>query len=137
MVIPFRIHQIKTIQFAIFPELLISQEQVSFKSGVSFGVNKEMTSIRCNTKITYTQEERLLLVIEVSCYFDIEKNAGKQILEVNRIDVGFLRYLATITIGTLRGIIHAKTEGTVLNPIVLPPINLDVIIDKDLVLSDS
>ncbi len=96
-----------------------------------------MTSIRCNTKITYTQEERLLLVIEVSCYFDIENNAGKQIVEEKRIDVGFLRYLATITIGTIRGIIHAKTESTSLNPIVLPPINLMDVIKNDFVLNDQ
>ena len=45
--------------------------------------------------------------------------------------------MGSISVGTLRGIIHTKTEGTVLNTIVLPPINLDEIINKDLVLPGS
>lgn len=36
----------------------------------------------------------------------------------------FLRYLATISVGTARGIQHAKTQGTILNALVIPPINL-------------
>lgn len=133
MVIPYRIHQIKTQQFAIFPERFVNQSQVLIKSDFSFGVNKELTNIKCNTKITYTQDENLLLLIEVTCFFDIDKDASKQLLEAGRIEVDFLRYLATITTGTIRGIIHTKTEGTSLNLIVLPPINLMDAIKNDFV----
>ena len=45
----------------------------------------------------------------------------------------FLRYLATIATGTMRGIIHTKTESTALNPIVLPPLNLVETIKDDFV----
>lgn len=133
MVIPYRIHQIKTQQFAIFPERFVNQSQVLIKSDFSFGVNKELTNIKCNTKITYTQDENLLLLIEVTCFFDIDKDASKQLLEAGRIEVDFLRYLATITTGTIRGIIHTKTEGTSLNLIVLPPINLMDAIKNDFI----
>ena len=133
MVIPYRIHQIKTQQFAIFPERLVNQSQVLIKSDFSFGVNKELTNIKCNTKISYTQDENLLLIIEVTCLFDIDKDASKQLLEAGRIEVDFLRYLATITTGTIRGIIHTKTEGTSLNLIVLPPINLMDAIKNDFI----
>ena len=133
MVIPYRIHQIKTQQFVFFPERFVNQSQVLIKSDFSFGVNKELTNIKCNTKITYTQDENLLLLIEVTCFFDIDKDASKQLLEAGRIEVDFLRYLATITTGTIRGIIHTKTEGTSLNPIVLPPINLMDAIKNDFV----
>lgn len=44
-----------------------------------------------------------------------------------------LRYLATIATGTVRGIIHAKTENTVLNSVVVPPINLVEAIKEDFV----
>ena len=133
MVIPYRIHQIKTQQFVFFPERFVNQSQVLIKSDFSFGVNKELTNIKCNTKITYTQDENLLLLIEVTCLFDIDKDASKQLLEAGRIEVDFLRYLATITTGTIRGIIHTKTEGTSLNLIVLPPINLMDAIKNDFV----
>ena len=79
------------------------------------------------------EDENLLLLIEVTCFFDIDKDAIKQLLEAGRIEVDFLRYLATITTGTIRGIIHTKTEGTSLNLIVLPPINLMDAIKNDFV----
>ena len=47
--------------------------------------------------------------------------------------VDFLRYLATIATGTVRGIIHTKTENTVLNSVVVPPINLVEAIKEDFV----
>ena len=40
--------------------------------------------------------------------------------------------MATIATGTARGIIHAKSEGTVLSAIILPPINLIEAIKDDL-----
>ena len=42
--------------------------------------------------------------------------------------------MGTIVVGAARGIIHAKTEGTILNSVILPPINLVEIIKDDLVL---
>lgn len=40
--------------------------------------------------------------------------------------------MATIVVGTARGIISAKTESTVLSSITLPPINLVTVIKNDL-----
>lgn len=35
-----------------------------------------------------------------------------------------------------RGVIHEKTEGTIINPVVIPPINLEEMVKNDLMLSD-
>lgn len=40
--------------------------------------------------------------------------------------------MATIVTGTARGIIHAKSEGTLLAGIILPPINVMELIKNDL-----
>lgn len=133
MTIPFRIRQIKTQQFAMFPEQLVNGNEVSIQSEFSFGVNKDITDIFCVTKLSYIQDEKLLLTAEVHCYFAISEDGSQQILQLGRIEVGFLRYLATIATGTVRGIIHTKTENTVLNPIVLPPLNLVDAIKDDFV----
>lgn len=134
MTIPFRIRQIKTQQFAIFPDLLINGNDVNIQSEFNFGVNKELDDIFCITKISYIQDDKLLLTIEVICFFSIREEGSRQISELGRIEVGFLRYLATIATGTVRGIIHTKTENTALNPIVLPPLNLVEAIKDDFVL---
>lgn len=133
MTIPFRIRQIKTQQFAMFPEQLVNGNDVSIQSEFSFGVNKDITDIFCVTKLSYIQEEKLLLTAEVQCFFAISEDGCHQLLHQGRIGVDFLRYLATIATGTVRGIIHTKTENTALNPIVLPPLNLVEAIKDDFV----
>lgn len=133
MTIPFRIRQIKTQQFAMFPDLLVNGKDVSIQSEFNFGVNREITDLFCNTKLSYIQEENLLLTIEVLCFFTISPEGSNQLLQRGCIEVDLLRYLATIATGTVRGIIHTKTENTALNPIVLPPINLVEAIKEDFV----
>ena len=78
----------------------------------------------------------MFLTTEIQTNFAIEQSAAKQLKEDKRIPVGFLRYMATISVGTARGIIHARTEGTALCELVLPPVNLTNIINEDLVLND-
>ena len=133
MMIPFRIRQIKTQQFAMFPDLLVNGKEVTVDSEFSFGVNKEIKNILCVTKLSYRQDENLLLTTEVHCIFDIREDGVIQLKEQGRVVVDFLRYLATIAIGTVRGIIHTKTENTVLNSVVVPPINLVEAIKEDFV----
>jgi len=133
MNIPFRIRQIKTQQFAIFPDLLVNGEEVIVKSEFGFGVNNDATDIRCVTKISFIQNDKLLLTTEVHCFFEVSPEGSQEIVKQGRIKVDFLRYLATISTGTVRGIIHTKTENTVINTIVLPPINLVEAIKEDFV----
>lgn len=133
MMIPFRIRQIKTQQFAMFPDLLVNGKEVTVDSEFSFGVNTEVKNILCVTKLSYRQDENLLLTTEVHCIFDIREDGVNQLKEQGRVGVDFLRYLATIAIGTVRGIIHTKTENTVLNSVVVPPINLVEAIKEDFV----
>ena len=133
MNIPFRIRQIKTQQFAMFPDLLVNGKEVTVESEFGFGVNNEVTDIRCVAKISYFQDEKLLLTTEVHCYFEVSTEGSQEIAKQGRIEVGFLRYLATISTGTVRGVIHTKTENTALNVVVLPPINLVEAIKEDFV----
>ena len=133
MMIPFRISQIKTQQFAMFPDLLVNGKEVTVDSEFSFGVNTEVKNILCVTKLSYRQDDNLLLTTEVHCIFNIREDGINLLKEQGRVGVEFLRYLATITTGTVRGIVHTKTENTVLNSVVVPPINLVEAIKEDFV----
>lgn len=133
MDIPFRIRQIKTQQFAMFPDKFVSGQEMTIESTFGFGINNNASDIRCSTVINYSQGEKLLLTVEAYCFFAITEKGSKQLLEQGKVEVGFLRYLATIATGTVRGIIHTKTENTSLNPVVLPPINLVDAIKDDFV----
>ena len=53
--------------------------------------------------------------------------------ELNRLVVpkGFLQHMGMLTVGTSRGILHAKTENTNLNQFHIPTVNVAELINKD------
>lgn len=132
MQIYYKIKQINTKQFAFFPDKYVNGEGVAVKAEFEFKVHSSLMSIVCVSKFSFSQREDLLLTSEVWNEFAISPEGFQQLQEQRKVSVDFLQYLATISTGTSRGIIHAKTEGTVLNAIVLPPINLKEIIKNDL-----
>lgn len=126
MEIPFRIFKIENDPIELHADVYEKSKDVEFGFEVSFNGNLKDGIIGCRTRYEYKQGECVLSCLTVYCYFMIsksylesQKNEGKVI-----IDKEFLRYVSTISVGTARGILHAKTQGTVLNPMVIPPINL-------------
>lgn len=135
MTIPYKIARLETKQFAIFPEQFKNAEVVGVKSSYEFSFSTDMTSIRCRSFFHYLQGDHVLMILEMGAIFDIAPDGVSEIRTNGSVPVDFLRYMGTIVVGAARGIIHAKTEGTVLNSVVLPPINLVEIIKDDLVIA--
>ena len=130
--IPYRIQQINTLQFAIFPDKFINGEEMSTQAEFHFGYTPQLESIRCIAAIEYVQGDTLLLSCKVQCVFEISPEGIEELKKNMEIPAGFLQYMATIAVGTTRGIIHSKTEGTLLNAFVLPPLDLTQTIDHNL-----
>lgn len=135
MNIPYRIEKIETNQFAIFPDELASGQDLDISTNFNFAITSDISHIRCISKIQYEQKGKLLLVLEIACHFGLAPEGIEQIKLDGKINVEFLRYMATIAIGTARGIIHARTQSTPMNAFVLPPINLIPSITEDMILS--
>ena len=133
MMIPYKIARLETRQFAIFPEKFNNQEDAGVSSAFEYSINTEKTVIRCRSTFHYVQGENVLMVLEMTAIFSIAPEGMEEIQKNGSIPVDFLRYMGTIVVGAARGVIHTKTEGTVLNAVVLPPINLMEIIKEDLV----
>ncbi len=130
--IPYKITQIETKQFAIFSDKFVNGDIVNINTNFNFNLKSDFVQIRCSSLIQFFQKEQLILLLEIVCIFDIANEGVDFIKKENRVPVDFLRYMATIVVGTARGVIHAKTESTVLNSIVLPPINLVDAIKDDI-----
>ncbi len=128
--IPYRIQQINTLQFAIFPDEFVNGEDVATEVACRFGHSNLLDEIHCIALVKYVQNDNLLLHTEVRCVFDIAPQGVEKLRELHEIPVDFLQYMGTILIGAIRGIIHTKTEGTILNVVVLPPVNLTEIIKE-------
>ena len=134
--IPYKISHIETVQFALFPNNFINGQQVLVNTNCGYNVRADLNQVRNIISVNYTQDEKLLMVVQLACYYDIAPEGVETIKVEGKIPVDFLRYMGSISVGAIRGVIHAKTEGTVLNPVVMPPVNLEEMIKSDLMLSD-
>ena len=134
MTIPYKIERIETNQFAIFPDKVVNGAEVSIEVNSGFSAGELLSPLKNVVNVQYKQNGNLILVLEISCFFTISEEGQESIRKEGKIPVDFLRYMGSFSVGIARGVIHARTEGTVLNPIVLPPINLNDAIDKDIVI---
>ena len=116
----------------MFPEKFINGREITVQTSFTFGYSEGLDSIRCISNFEYIQDEDILMISEIQCTFDISPKGSAELKELRKVPVDFLRYMATIATGTARGIIHAKSEGTILSAIILPPINLIEAIKNDL-----
>ena len=134
--IPYRISRIETVQFALFPDNFNNGQEVRVNTNCGYNVRSDVQQVRNVINVNYLQEDKLLMVAELACYYDIAPEGVKSIKAEGKIPVDFLRYMGSISVGTIRGLIHAKTEGSVLNPVVLPPVNLEEAIQNDMALPE-
>lgn len=130
--IPFRISKIKVNQFASFEDKFIENEDFDCKTDVHFALNSDIKTIVCRLDLQYIQHDLTILKLDVESLFFIANQGTEEFKNLKKIPKEFLQYLATIAIGTSRGIIFAKTEGTKFSKTVLPPINLTTFITEDM-----
>ena len=125
-VIPFRIFKIANDPIELHADLWDKQKDVEFGAEFSFSGDLGKRLIACRSSYTFRQEDTVLSSLTAYCYFEMAPEYLDKNHTDDKIVIGkdFLRYLATISVGTARGIQHAKTQGTVLNEFVIPPINL-------------
>ena len=131
----FRMNKIRVDQFAILTDNIPS-EGLLLGFTISFGVAPSIHEVCTTVRFDISHEESPLLVLELSCFFDIKEEDWNTFKQDNKIIVpkGLLAHFGVHTIGTARGILHCKTEGTQLNAFVLPPINVSDRITEDIVI---
>lgn len=124
--IPFRIFKIENDPIELHADLYKSDVELAIDFEVAFNGSLNEGTIGCKTKYVFKQGNVVISSLSVYCYFAIEPEFLKKNSEEGKfvLEKDFQRYLATISVGTARGIQHARTQGTVLNTLVIPPINL-------------
>ena len=136
--IPFRIRKIENEPIEIFPDL-VNKDIRDFVVDSGFAYNGDINDcwIGCQADFTFKQGNTVVAKLVATCFFEIDPNFVNREIKDGKltIDKEFIRYISTITVGTARGIFHAKTQNTILNQFVLPPINLTAINMQDMILS--
>ncbi len=137
--INYAIKKITTEQFAIVEDLFLAGKEIKLEGAFRFGIEAEDKSIQAVSSFRLEQEKAPFLLIEVSCQFAIEDESWKRFAdkEAERIiiDKGFATHLLSLAVGTARGVLHSKTEGTIFNQYLLPTIDLSEAVKTDLTFS--
>ena len=127
----YKILGIRTIDFSCLQEI-DENISITFNTEYKFRLNKVDCLIGCISNFTYLQQNKVIMNLSLECVFAIEPEFFKSLREGDKyiVSADCLQYLATISVGTARGEIHARSEAAnspVMN-LVLPPINLTEII---------
>lgn len=137
--IKFGIVKIATEQFATIPEVLRIGEPIQIKHDLNFGADKDNKGIYVKKTAHYQHpDSSVFLIIAVACHFSIKPDSWDMLKfeESERIKLprDFAIHLAMLTVGTLRGILHAKTENTEFNRYIFPTFNVTSLIPETVIL---
>ena len=133
--IGFRMNRLRVDQFAILTDS-IPPEDLSLGFAISFGVAPSIHEVCTTVRFDISHAESPLLILELSCFFEIREEDWNKVKQDNKVIIpkGLLAHFGVHTIGTARGILHCKTEGTQLNAFILPPINVSERITEDIII---
>ena len=132
--IEFSIKNIHTEQFALFEENRFDNGKINLETNLSYGLNAVERDFIISIKFTFEMKKKPFMSIQVNCNFEIGLESFNNLIVDNKIIVPnwFIAHMAMITVGTTRGILHSKTEGTIFNKYILPTINVAQMIPEDL-----
>jgi hypothetical protein len=133
-IVEFSIAKVITEQFAIIEKTFVEAEEINLNTNLRFGIDRDQRLVAAFTLFKFEQKEIPFLIVEVSCQFLIAQESWAVFLTddvTTKIPKGFMTHLGMITVGTARGVLHTKTEGTRFNDFVLPTINVMDMVTTD------
>ncbi len=135
--IGFSLLKITTEQFATIEEGFNDKGIIRVNTSLRYGADDQNKLIAVFASFIFDSDQKPFIIVEASCQFKVKTEAWRAMYKSDERSIlvpkGFLSHLAVITVGTTRGILHSKTEGTCYNKYVLPTINVSEIIKEDVV----
>ena len=132
----FRMFRINVEQFAILAEN-VQFEKLDIATGLEIKYSLEGKSLAIVMTFNFVSEEEKVMLLKLNCEFQIQEDDwNSQINDAKIIfPKNFIEYLVVQTVGTARGVLHCKTEGTAFNHIILPPMNVSDMINGDMIVN--
>lgn len=129
---------IKTNEFAIIDDAYKKTGKLEVITGIGFGLDEGNRIIVIGVRFSFLKKEKQpFIIIGAQVNFEINKLGWESIYNKKENTFTFpeklMTHLIVLTIGTIRGILHAKTEGTQYNSYILPTINVADLIKNDVV----
>jgi hypothetical protein len=137
--ISFSFKGIKVEQFALLEESYGPKKaEVKLGTELQFKVEQANKQIGVFASFEFSQTKNAFLKIVVSCHFKIQEDSWMGLSKLNEhkitIPKGFLVHLAMLTVSTSRGVLFAKTEGTVFSKFIIPTVDVTKTISEDIMI---
>ena len=136
----FKLVNILTNQFALIEEHFsedVSTVQLSLNH--KFGIDIEKRNIALKNQIRFLSDNQIFIIVEITCTFNISEESWVELHIEEKSEIvipsGFATQLLVLTVGSARGVLHAKTENTKFNKYFLPTLDLSKSIENDIVLN--
>jgi hypothetical protein len=138
--ISFGLRKITTQQFAVIESAFDQKDDnIELGTGLRFGFSLDKKVIIVFLSINFNQNKNPFLILEIGCYFEIVNNQWDNLYnsEINEIKLpmALARHLVMLSVGTIRGVLHAKTENTIFNKFFLPTINVNELVLNDVIIN--
>lgn len=128
----FKMEQIKINQFAI----LSKETTGDLKLGISLGmgVDKQQRSVDVQLETRYAEANELKVLLQITCSFSVHPDDWSAMQKGDKVVLPkqFLAHLVMHTFGTARGVLYCKTEDTPYQRFILPPTNVEQLVEHDL-----
>lgn len=133
----FQLKKITTEQFDLIEDAYDeSCTEVNLGFGFKFGLNEKERMIAAYVKVQFEQAEKPFILLELAHHYLIEPSSWEQMKSEEHVTLpkNIATHLAALTIGSIRGMLHCKTEDTPFNNFVLPTINVNELLKEDVVM---
>lgn len=111
-------------QFATFEDCYAEDSrEIAISCKFTFAYNFSQNIVCCSTSVSITQEGDILVKADLDAFFAINSESIALISDADAVILPpeLQAQFASLTYGTLRGVIFAKTLDTPFSKIVLPP----------------
>lgn len=133
----FRMFRINVEQFAIISDTLPANLIINTSLGFLYSVEGHKIATDMTFEFNSSSEKAMLL--KLKCEFEIHEDDWNSFIKDDLIIVpkDVLEFFVVHTVGTARGVLHCKTEGTPFNHLILPPMNVTGLVKEDLVIKQE
>mgnify|MGYP001062240764 CR=1 FL=1 len=131
----FRMARINIDQFAILTDI-VPNGSLEVNVTLSLKYSMDVRRIATSMSFVFGEESERILMLELTCEFEIHEEDWLAAIDGSKLVIPkvMLEHFAVQTVGTARGILHCKTEGSQFNGIILPPVNVTELVTEDMIL---
>lgn len=131
----FAIVDVRTEQFATLGQGVSPDQPMQVDAGIQFRASHTDPVVAVALTVQFLVDEAPHIKLEVQCAFSIEPNDFERCRNGQRVvyPKSFMTHLVMLTIGTARGVLHARLENTPYARTILPPLNAQKMVKEDVV----